>query len=172
MYEQISGGLETTSYKLCLSSSCGLTQPHGVGERRFKMSFPPQGWLQAFHILSGPPWEGDLSPCHEASSLPHSRVAAHLGFTSASSCPQAESRDVLEDTDFFGGGSWGPRAWQARHESISSQMITIGPSSDINKRNRGRPSKMEGYASNGKEDSFASTRDPHNCLEFLVLAHH
>lgn len=168
----VSGGLETTSYKLCLSSSCGLTQPHGVGERRPKMSFPLQGWLQAFQILPASPWEGDLSPCHEASSLPHSRVAAHRGFTSsASSCPQTESRDVLEDTDFGGGGFWGPRAWQARHESISSQMVTIGPSSDIN-TSRDRPSKMEGCAGNVKKDGFASARDPHNCLGFLALAHH
>lgn len=67
------------------------------------MSFPLQGWSQAFQILSEPPWKGDLSPCHEASSLPHSRVAAHSGFTSASSCPQAELKDVLEDTDWGGG---------------------------------------------------------------------
>lgn len=71
------------------------------------MSFPLQGWSQAFQILSEPPWKGDLSPCHEASSLPHSRVAAHSGFTSASSCPQAELKDVLEDTDWGAGGLLG-----------------------------------------------------------------
>lgn len=139
--------------------------------RRAKMSFHSRAGHKHFKFLSEPPWEGGLSPCHEASSLPHSRIATHSGFTSASSCPQAELKDVLEDTDWQ-GGNWGPRTWQARHESISSQMITIGPSSDISKRSRDRPSKMEGCASNGKEDSFCFSRGPTYCLEILVLAHH
>lgn len=120
--------METTSYKLCLSSSCGLTQPHGVGERRPKMSFPLQGWLQAFQILPASPWEGDLSPCHEASSLPHSRVAAHRGFTSsASSCPQTESRDVLEDTDFGGGGSGGPGPGKPGMRASPPKWLLLDP---------------------------------------------
>lgn len=134
------------------------------------MSFPFQGWLQAFQILSWLPWEGDLKSL-TWSHPPYSGIAAHSGVTSASSCPPAELKGVLEGAGicFLAGG---PGPGKPGMRAIPSQMITVGPRSALSRRSRAKPSEMEGCASSGEEGSFCFRRGPTFCLGFLVLSHH